>query len=649
MKKITAILAALIMIGSFFFGGAVTSAAESEGGRAFDSSPVLEDLTNSVNENGEPFDITDYPYDEDGQTGLVTFTEYAYSYAENMRGYWGLYIYIYNPSGQEIITDSELNKAQLAVAYNAEGNPSEFEKFDLKFCSKSTGDYNNLFYKFRIEDHMSADGKTIAERVNSNARRYDLSGFELLTAGETNAHDYGVGGSYIFSGYAAGYGPDITAESTLRCEIKEMETLKTAVHSTVYRPEGSYHNGEQDQLNSVYFTVPNYFYEEYGAIDSVVAEWYEYRTNPIFITEDETAANEFSEYVGVDVYATDYEEIIDAVISESSGTGIHWVERAWEYNLRGENPNDIPARNILSAVFWTRGGRHEDYTVSAEDLQEYFLETSAKTGGELINGKYSRSLFSDEVDEGHTMGYNRKEVFSGDMHSLTSYYLTQNWWQKWFGTSTEHVQEYESIRAIEDFGEEDENIFSQSDEEIAAKLYIDKGDVGDLKNTFQTAVANDSRLVILRFSTGKYYSYPASYSLESDNKEDSEMRVMYADKSYVAEEPVYLDFDVISVTFEKDGIYTVIAAVSDPVDIFGPVTPPLSKDPLGGSGLTLEEIVILIIIAVVVIIAVVITLKLIGKALSRPKTTVNVSVGGEKSTTKPPSRKKSKKKGERKR
>ena len=632
MKKIAAVIAALVLALSALFGGLVTAAAEGTGERAFDSSPVLDDLTNSTNENGEAFDITEYPYDEDGRTQLITFIEYCYSYAENMRGYYALYLYIYNPTGAEIDVNSSQNKAQLAVAYNAEGNPSEYEKFDLKFCSKSTGDYNNLFYKFRIEDHASEDGKTIAERVNSNARRYDLSGFELLTAGETNAHDYGVGGSFTFSGYSSGYGPDATAESTLRCEVEDQETLETEVHSTVYRPEGNFHNGEQDQLSSVYFTVPEYFYAEYGAIDSIVAEWYEYRTNPIFVVEDEDAANEFAEYVGIDVYDTDYEEVIDAVISRS-GTGIEWVNRAWQYNLRGENPNDIPTRNILAAVFWTRGGRYEDYTIAAEDLQARFLESSAEVGGELVNGKYSRSLFSDKVDDGHTIGYNRKEIFAGDMHSLTSYYLTQNWFQKWFGTSTEHTQEYESIRAIEDFGKEDANTFSQSDEEIAAQLYVDEGDVNELKAAYNEAVANDSRLVILRFSTSKYYSYPADYSVEYDNGDHGGMRVMYSDRAYVAEETVHLDFDIISVTFEKDGVYTVIAAVSDPIDIFGPVTPPLDRDPVS-DGPSLEEIILIIVIAVVAVIVIIIAINLIGKSLSRPKVSVNVTNSPTKSKTK---------------
>ena len=244
MKKIITLLIALCIV-----LGCVTStpfATLADEAREFDSVNVLDDLTGSADADGNAFDLTDYPYDENGQVRLVTLAEYCYSYAENMRGNYALYLYLSNPTGREIDAASPLNQAQFAVSYNAEGKTDAFEKFDLHFCNKSTGDYNNLFYKFRVIDHESADGKTMGERVNSNIRRYDLSGVELLTKGEVNATEYGCGGTYKYSGYAQGYGPDDTAESTLKCEVIDLETIETTVHGTVYRPDGSFHQGEQD-------------------------------------------------------------------------------------------------------------------------------------------------------------------------------------------------------------------------------------------------------------------------------------------------------------------------------------------------------------------------------------------------------------------
>lgn len=44
----------------------------------------------------------------------------------------------------------------IAVSYDENGKPDDYEKFSLIVCSRSTGEYSNLFYKFRIVDHVSA-------------------------------------------------------------------------------------------------------------------------------------------------------------------------------------------------------------------------------------------------------------------------------------------------------------------------------------------------------------------------------------------------------------------------------------------------------------------------------------------------------------
>ena len=144
---------------------------------------MLDDLTASTDADGNPFDLTDYPYNEYGSIQLVNFAEYCYGYAANLRNNYGLYIYIYNPQALNIDEDSVLNKVQLAVSWNADGEPEQQDKFDIVFCNKSGGDYAELFYKYRIVDKVSSyDGKTIAERVNSNGRKYSITGVEHADA-----------------------------------------------------------------------------------------------------------------------------------------------------------------------------------------------------------------------------------------------------------------------------------------------------------------------------------------------------------------------------------------------------------------------------------------------------------------------------------
>ena len=135
---------------------------------SFDNVNVLEDLRSA-----DEFNILNYPFNESKDIKIINFVEYCYSYKSNMRDNYGLYIYIYNPKGLNLDTGNA-NFVQMAVSYD--GNPKDYEKFGLKFLSKAEeSNYKNLFYKFKVIDKEIA-GTTFFDRVNSNERRYDVSG-----------------------------------------------------------------------------------------------------------------------------------------------------------------------------------------------------------------------------------------------------------------------------------------------------------------------------------------------------------------------------------------------------------------------------------------------------------------------------------------
>lgn len=181
-KRILSVIAVAFMAVLTVFTSAIqpqaTVFAAGTNETQFEKTGVLDDLQSS-----KEFNIQNYPFQETSkpQMHVINVVEYCYSFRANQRGNYGLYLYVYNPNGQDILTDSIANKVQIAVKYDSspitdKSKPTDYEKFRLQFCSKSAGEYKNLFYKFKVMDHKSADGKTIAERVNSMARRYDISG-----------------------------------------------------------------------------------------------------------------------------------------------------------------------------------------------------------------------------------------------------------------------------------------------------------------------------------------------------------------------------------------------------------------------------------------------------------------------------------------
>ena len=114
---------------------------------AFDNTELLDDFKD---ENGNfiaDFNYSDYPFkhlDTENKFFVMNFMEYCYSYKTNLQDHYGLYLYVYNPNGYELIEDSEANKVQMAVSWRTETQDGQtvtvaddYEKFGLKYCSKS--------------------------------------------------------------------------------------------------------------------------------------------------------------------------------------------------------------------------------------------------------------------------------------------------------------------------------------------------------------------------------------------------------------------------------------------------------------------------------------------------------------------------------
>lgn len=400
---------------------------------SYDDTNVLDDLRSST-VNGTAFDITDYPFVEGKDPQVINFVEYCYSYRANMRNNFGLYLYVYNPSALNIDTTNANNKVQLATSYNADGEPSDYTKFSLKLCSKvESGDYKNLFYKFKIVDRK-VNGTTISERVNSNERRYDVSGIELVTRGNNNATEYTVGGTYKFTGFVKGYGPDASAESTLQCTVKYLETVELNVQHTFYRTlTSSKGAGFQNQLDTVYFAVPKRFFENYGKLQRIKAEWYEYKTKDIVVTSNDDFYNKVKDYIGVETGTPGsygmppYNREMYYSLGENAGDwGGGFNGAKWGWNL-GEGYLHEPTMALYYLFKTTNIQEYDPYAditsiggVSSNALYDYILNYNKTTNNGTLpikDGRISADLFEDDIDE-----YRKCDTEYGKIQKGYSYY-----------------------------------------------------------------------------------------------------------------------------------------------------------------------------------------------------------------------------------
>ena len=92
-------------------------------------------------------------------------------------------------------------------------------------------------------------------------------------------------------------------------------------------------------------------------------------------------------------------------------------------------------------------------------------------------------------------------------------------------------------------------------------LLIDEALLPEFKNDYNVYSEQGKKTFIFRFATTDYYS--------------AEVSTMTADVGYMAQETVFLDFDIISLTFRNDVGDTVIPVVSSPIDIVPGIDPPL--------------------------------------------------------------------------
>ena len=617
-KILLGVIAMLLVLISVFatpMSIIAASVSEESSSISYDETNVLDDLRKCTI-NGSPFNINDFPYDETKDIQVISFVEYCYSYKANERDNYGLYIYVYNPKGLDLSKSQNFNKIQMAISFDGEGKPNDYYKFPLQFCSRvENGDYKNLFYKFKVIDR-EVNGTYFADRVNSNERKYYVSGVELATYGNDNATDYPVGGTYCFTGYAAGYGPDESAQSTLDCKIEFLETISLNVKHTFYRSQtSSLGVGHQNQLDTVYFSVPKKYMNNYGSLQRIKAEWWEYKTNKILVTTNsdlhdavlsnlgKTTAKKY--YSGQDYFYyyerldTDYGLLLDP--NEGGGqrsarwswnVGSNYLvtecEPAMFYSFLVDNIDDYdPYADITES-----GG------VQSNALYEWIktYNKSYRNGTLPVkNGMISADLFASDIDESRKMdnvsgkiqmGYSYYDFDADvDLQVLNSWSSTSpSFWDNWlnFGLGAAFSggpdEESKTVAPIYILKASD---LVGKDEEIAERLLVNISDVDDIKAEYKDAttinsVSDEEKVVVLfRFATSDYYSEKVDTYIDDGG-------FLWADKvvedeSYIAQESVFFNFDIIQLTFHRDGVYTVIPVVSSPIDIVNPITPPANN------------------------------------------------------------------------
>lgn len=537
MKKVVLIILVIMAISSLVLPVFAAPMPENN----FDATNVLEDLISAEN-----FDITQYPADDSGQLSILNFVEYCYSANPKNRDNYALYVYLYNPARINLDPKNTVLSIQLGIG-NANGNISDYNKYYLSFLNCSNGDYSKLFYKYKVK---GAEG--LADKVDSKKRVYGLSGMEVLSI---TIDEYPVENKYIFSGYASGYGTDTNAESTLKSEVAELETVSLDVHSTYYNMgKSSPSSAVENQISTAYFAVPQYLFDKYGSLQRIKAEWYEYKTQPIIVTRKADWANDFQQYIAVSADRLNNPYMM--TYGRHGMTAPYTYD--WGYNISSycETKTDK-----LYYMFYDNNEFKSDILYTGKTLIDYIhaYNKSFDTGViDTRDGKrISNDLFLPTVDYGRKRGHNIKEFDAKDTFNMLKYDSSSSFWgqfKSYFYGNNSSAQEIEPITVL---GALD---LIGKDDDISAKYLINKSDLSAVREyqNSSSSLLKPTKTVLFRFAATEYMSRQI---------EISKGTTLNSDIAYMTQQTIFKNFDILQLTFAREGKYTVIPVVSNPIDI----------------------------------------------------------------------------------
>ena len=611
------------------------AAAAAPYAESFDSSRIEDDLAG--------VDLSNYPKNPMGDCDIISFMEYAYSNKSYLDEYFGVYIYVYNPTGRSIVKQSEYNTVNFG--WYGEDGSIKYESVKLEYLDNTT---DNLFYKFKLSraSEILAMSRRYAA-ANDGKRVYELIDIQVMHGIERSHAD--ISKKYQWEGFAAYCGDDSASDSTLTCTDFGVRSIHLNLTHALYRYKM---NTSWNDLNSIFFSVPEEYFQEFGNLCEASAEWYEYKTSEMFVTSDLDAfsalwnmrnirINKFGQKIDENgtviddtvqtYYRVFWNEWQEQKIIDNVGPTPFWVTYfgdAYNAQCRDDIDDDTTLEEFfamgsgryglspgydsldrLDWLFYTSDTKGENaYKISKNQVIEYMKSyTSQFPYQERIRGKYAENLFSSSIDYSRLkyLDANRQKDSEGNYlvdsngkpiwsKNETSGYVKMNFtvnedfdpnvgnyivkyeknnkdWIDWLFGGYSYVREdFAPLVVIH------EPDLYLTEEAFSEKYYIGMQDVGNIMTEAKRSYSKNERPVLLRFAVTDYVVTEARFdSAEADKFDMSEV------DGYVAQETVFLDFDVLSLAFcdEENGYnYVVIGVVAEPIDIINGLTPPTSLE-----------------------------------------------------------------------
>ena len=617
MKKILVFFLVLVML---FCSIPLTAFAAST--NPMDNTNVMNDLKSMG------IDVTQYSQDASADyVSVIQFQEYGYHHTGDVR-YYGLYLYLYNPTGEPI----NVNSAKLQLAYvpggHSSGHYGTYAKYGLECISASlqTG-YEHLFYKFKVS-LSSQIGRTISDGI----REYRLSGIEFKNE-DGNYVENPLSYEINYTGFQENFGPVDGAKSTLYACVDSFETIQTKLHAASWLSKTSDLGKDyRYEVSSVYFNIPDWAIKKYGNIAdkpenggtsglySVKGTYDKYVTNGL-VVPDQTTYDWIAPLVGKDLTK------VSGYQNGSTGTNGCFYSLDWNvapvansFNLQWRGMFSTPANVINTLCFLMVDS---DKNVSQNEFEDIYRSTKNDSSlirkylslneGQFVNGE---AVFEN-------LGVNLNYEITVEQGSLNNAIKSWSsgqdfvWLAKLFtGELFTGGEKYAEIKPIVELNPSD--FTNYTDEAISEHYFVTLEDAKDMA-TFVNDYKSKNHLYLMRLDVNPYYAQDV---IVIDNTKSPKLD--FSEGNYF-EKVVYENVDVLEFTFrDKHGGESIVAVNCDPIDIVGSVVRPGEADPNnptkadvpdGDFDWTDLELWIKLLLVVALIFAVIFVLRLVGVSI----------------------------------
>ncbi|MBO5439634.1 MAG: hypothetical protein J6A53_03160, partial [Clostridia bacterium] len=364
--------------------------------------------------------------------------------------------------------------------------------------------------------------------------------------------------------------------------IDKTETVRIEKENLAFAYYRSPDEGSVDNyhdLQSVFFTIPKEYSEKYGELEKVSAVWEECLSKPILIVNNKDIYNDFQEVLGKEVpddflYTFGY----DLKFYDVGCYGFFTLKYLYKFDtIFNKNINltekPIPYNDNLH-IFYSGSDTYYKNLIDKIYLAYFSKDVFSDEDKEIVTREELESdldkyLWSDECFESiDKTNFESPVKFDNVKMNNFVYYRNPNFWEKLSGSNNKFNGQlpYTNLDKI-DF----EYLKSYNKEKFKEKYYVSSTeDYNSIKTLFESIIDKFTKKITadmycLRFTVTPYITHKV-YMFDNEGK--------HIDCDAMVVQPTAIrNFDFIDLTYNKNGVITIIPVVGSPQNTISGVTP----------------------------------------------------------------------------